>query len=72
MNDSVILRATELAESVSFTFLVDGVPREGNETLSLNLVPLASTLQTMPNGEAVYFLNSMELTIMDADGRILF
>ena len=66
--DSVVLRSTDPAESVLFTFIVDGIS-EGNESFSLNLVPLASTLQTMPNGEAVYFLSSLELTIMDADGK---
>ena len=60
---------TSDAESVSFTFITDGIEEESNETLELKLVPLPSSLQTMPNGEAVFFRNSATLSILDANRK---
>ena len=57
-------------ELVKFSFLVDGVTSEGKESLSLQLVPPPSTLQSMPIGEAVFFRNRLSQTIIDADGEL--
>ena len=59
------------AEPVSFTFITDGIEGESNETLELKLALLPSSLQTMPNGEAVFFRNSATLTILDADCKFI-
>ena len=53
------------------TFLMDAVAQETNETFSLELVPTFSTLQTLPNGEAVFFRNFINLTIIDSDCKRL-
>lgn len=39
-----------------------------NETLTLTLLPKPFTLQTFPRGEAVFFMNTMMLTVMDTKG----
>ena len=54
-------------ERVNITFLTDGIPNEGNESLTLYLVPTPSSVHIMPNGEAVFFRNTLNLTIMDSD-----
>ena len=54
---------------VEVTFLADGVTQEGNESLTLHLIPTPSTLQTIPTGEAVFFKNAINLTIVDADSK---
>ena len=55
---------------VEVTFLADGITQEGNdESLTLHLIPTPSTLQTIPIGEAVFFKNVINLTIVDADGK---
>ena len=68
--EMVQLRASSNPEAVKFTLLVDGVASEGEESLSLELVPPPSTLQSMPAGEAVFFRSSLSLTIIDADGEL--
>lgn len=55
--------------AVEVTFLTDGITQEGNESLTLRLIPIPSTLQTLPTGEAVFFGNVINLTIMDADSK---
>jgi hypothetical protein len=50
-------------------FLIDHIAREDNESLTLQLLPTPSTLQTIPTGEAVFFKNIIELTIVDADRK---
>ena len=52
-------------------FLTDGLPNEGNESFHLWLVPTPSTIVTMPSGEGVFFVNTLELAIIDADGMPL-
>ena len=54
---------------VAIMFLTDRVTQEANETLTLQLLPTPSTLQTIPTGEAVSFKNVIELTIVDADSN---
>lgn len=58
--------------SVAITFLIDGVVQEASETLSLELVPTPSTLRTLPSGEAVFFVSTINLTILDIECRFRF
>ena len=53
---------------VEIIFLADSVTEEGTEGLTLDLLPTPSTLQTIPIGEAVFFKNAINLTIVDAGG----
>lgn len=52
---------------VNVSFLVDGVAQEYNETVTLVLVPLPTT--PLPTGEAVFFLNTTDMIIIDADRK---
>jgi hypothetical protein len=54
---------------VEVTFLTDGGTQEGNESLTLHLNPTPSTLLIIPAGEAVFFRNAINLTIVDANGE---
>ena len=54
---------------VAIKFLTDHVAREANESLTLQLLPTPSTMQTIPAGEAVFFKNAINLTIMDANRK---
>ena len=56
---------------VVITFLKDSITQEADESLTLQLLPTPSTLQTIPTGEAVFFKNILDLTIVDADGESL-
>ena len=64
----VKVRPVDGPSVMAITFLPDGVPQEANESLTLQLLPTPSTLRTMPAGEAVFFKNAVDLTIVDADG----
>ena len=65
----VQIKPTDDPRVVAITFLTDHVTQEANESLTLQLLPTPSTLQTIPTGEAVFFKNAIELTIVDADGN---
>ena len=52
---------------VAIKFLTNYVTQEANESLTLQLLPTPSTMQTIPAGETVFFKNAINLTIMDAD-----
>ena len=58
------MRPQDDLQPVPFTFLTDEVTQEANESLTLQLVPTPSTLQTMPIGEAVFFKNEINLIII--------
>ena len=64
------VRPLEDLQDVLFTFLIDEVAQEANETLILQLIPTPSSLQTMPIGEGVFFKNEINLTIMDANRKL--
>ena len=51
--------------SVSITLIADGIVNEPSETFLLKLEPKPFTLQTIPRGEAVFFRNVLNLTILD-------
>ena len=55
---------------VNITFLTDGISQEGNESLTLLLNPTPSGLYAIPTGEAVFFKNAINPTIMDADSKL--
>jgi hypothetical protein len=59
----------ERHQRVKVYFLADGVTQEGNESLILHLNPTPPTLRIIPAGEAVFFRNAINLTIMDADSK---
>ena len=55
--------------NVVFTFRVDAIAQEPNETLSLELVPTAAT--TQPTGNGVFFRRTLTMRIIDRDCKIL-
>ena len=55
---------------VSIVFKHDEDYNELDETLTLTLVPKPFTLQTFPHGEAVFFINTINLTILNAKGIV--
>ena len=55
--------------TVNVSFLIDGVAQERNETVTLVLVPLSLT--NLPTGEAVFFLNTTDMIIIDTDGMYI-
>ena len=55
---------------VAIVFKSDDDSNELDETLTLTLVPKPFTLQTFPRGEAVFFMNSINLTILDHKGIV--
>ena len=52
---------------VNVSFLADGIAQEYNETVTLVLVPLSTT--QIPTEEAVFFLNTTDMIIIDSDGE---
>ena len=52
--------------TVNISFLIDGIAQEDNETFTLVLVPLPTTI--LPTGEAVFFLDTIDMIIIDTDG----
>ena len=52
-------------DNVVFTFRVDAIAQEPNETLSLELIPAATT--TLPSGDAVFFRNTLSMTLTVRD-----
>lgn len=52
---------------VDVTFLVDNIAQEGNETFYLELYPSHST--TIPNEGRIFFINIIEMIIIDSDGE---
>ena len=67
----VHIRPMDDPNVVAITFLKDSITQEADESLTLQLLPTPSTLQTIPTGEAVFFNNILDLTIVDADGESL-
>ena len=54
---------------VNVTFTTDDIAQEYNETVTLVLVPLPTT--NLPKGEAVFFLNTTDMIIIDTDGEYI-
>ena len=60
------VRPQDDLQPIVFTFVADRVFQEPRESLTLQLIPTPSSLQTMPIGEAVFFKNEIGLTVMNA------
>ena len=54
--------------SVAFSLNTDGVPQEANETFSIQLVLAAGNMR--PTGSGVFFLDTLDVTIIDNDGKL--
>ena len=54
-------------DEVVATFRVDSIALEPDETFSLELVPLNGV--TLPSGDGVFFVNVMNVTIIDHDSE---
>ena len=67
----IVVRPQDDLQVVQFTFLTDEVSQESNESLTLQLVPTPSTLQTMPIGEAVFFKNEINLIVMNVNRKLI-
>ena len=69
LTSEVRFDSSQLQEvQVSFLRLMDGIAQEFNDTITLELVPLSMT-NLVPSGEAVFFLNTIDMTIIDTDGE---
>ena len=55
---------------VAIVFKSDDDSNELDEALILTLVPKPFTLQIFPRGEAVFFMNTINLTILDHKGIV--
>ena len=55
-------------EVVAVHFYVDSIAQEGNETFVMELVPSHSTIT--PSGESAFFCNTIDITIIDSDGKL--
>ena len=58
---------TQRVSDVEVTFLSDNVALEPDETFELELVPSAATI--LPDGEGVFFVNQIQMTIIDNDRK---
>ena len=52
---------------VTFQFRTDSIAQEPNETFSLELQPGSGVV--IPTEEGVFFLNVVNMTIIDGDGK---
>ena len=57
-------------EVVAVHFHVDGVAQEGNESFTMKLVPSHSLV--LPSGESVFFCSTIDVTIIDSDGKLAY
>ena len=62
-----VFRRPTPPDNVVFTFRVDAIAQEQDETLLLELVPMSTT--TLPTGGAVFFRKYIALTIVDSDSK---
>ena len=66
-NDTLIMEGSGGPQELVVTFSEDGIAQELNETFTINLEPLFSDLEKLPSGEAVFFMRSIKMTIVDSD-----
>ncbi|MCG8625646.1 MAG: hypothetical protein MJE68_27055 [Proteobacteria bacterium] len=66
-NDTLIMEGSDGPQELVVTFFEDRVAQELNETFTIKLEPTFADLDNLPNGEAVFFIRSIELTIVDSD-----
>ena len=55
---------------VAVHFHVDNVAQEGNESFTMKLVPSHSLV--MPSGESAFFCSTIDVTIIDSDGKLAY
>ena len=58
--------------NVAIVFNADAGTNELDESLTWTLVFKPFTLQTFPHGEAVFFRNTINVTILDAKGIVKY
>ena len=68
-NDTFVLEYSRGPQGLFVTFLEDGIAQESNETFTINLEPTFSSLESLPSGEAVFFMRSVQMTIVDIDRK---
>ena len=66
-NDTLILEGSGGPQELVVIFFEDRVAQELNETFTINLEPTFADLDNLPSGEAVFFIRSIEMTIVDSD-----
>ena len=57
--------------NVEVEFKVDDVALEATETATLELMVLSAEDLLVPTGEGIFFLNTIQLFIIDQDGNLL-
>ena len=62
-----LFRRPDPPDNVVFTFRVDAIAQEHNETLSLEL----NSRTNLPTGDGVFFRNTLTMSIIDSDSKIL-
>ena len=69
-NDTLLIEGLDGdPQDLFVTFVEDRVAQETNETFIVTLEPTFSTLERLPSGEAVFFIRSVEVTILDSDSK---
>ena len=63
----VIASAPDRVENVVYILRTDSTAQENNETFTLELIHRAGT--NIPTGDGVFFRNTVEVTIIDNDGK---
>lgn len=71
-NDTVIVEGSGCPQDLFVTLFEDRVAQELNETFTINLEPTFSDLESLPRGEAVFFVRSITITIVDNDCELIF
>ena len=66
----VIASQTDRVENVVYILRADRIAQEVNETFTIELIPRAGTTQL--TGDGVFFRNTLEVTIIDSDGKITY
>ena len=70
-NDTVIIEGSRCPQDLFITLFEDRVAQELNETFTINLEPTFSDLESLPHGEAVFFMRSITITIVDNDCELI-
>ena len=65
-NDTLIMEGPGGPQELIVAFFEDGIAQELNETFTINLEPIFSDLEKLPSGEAVFFMRSIKMTIVDS------
>ena len=70
-SDTLLIENSDRRQNLFVTFFEDRVAQESNETFTINLEPTFSSLDSLPSGEAVFFMRSVKMTIVDSDRKNL-